>query len=406
MFKSFTFLKLVLILMSSCAWAELTPTVDRLKLSEKFKAEVFAEGVGPARHIVSRANGAVYVHLAKATKRGAIVALRDTDGDHKADQIKYFETIAGTGLEIFEDYLYFSSDTAVYRRKFNGDEFVPTGKRELIVGGFPVQKEHAPKAFAISPTGDLYVNVGAPSNSCQVKDRIRGSMGINPCPLLEDHAGIWRFSARTPGQQFKDGERYASGLRNIVAMAWNAEVGKLYVVQQGRDSLHDLFPDLYTEKQSAELPAEEFIALSEGYVGAWPYAYWDHFRKQFVIAPEYNGDGQRTTDQYPAPLYAFPAHYAPNDLIFYKGGALVAFHGSWNRLGFSQEGFQVSYLPMKNGMPSGTDEIFMNGFEGPKNIKNPEEAMYRPMGLAETPDGNLLVVDSEKGRIWFVQSAP
>jgi glucose/arabinose dehydrogenase len=96
-------------------------------------------------------------------------------------------------------------------------------------------------------------------------------------------------------------------------------VSKLYVVQHGRDSLNELFPDIFTPLQSAELPAEEFLALSEGYVGAWPYAFWDHFKNQFIVAPEYGGDGQQTTDQYTAPIYGFPAHYAPNDLIFYKG---------------------------------------------------------------------------------------
>ena len=234
---------------------------------------------------------------------------------------------------------------------------------------------------------------------------------MNPCPLLENHAGIWLFSAEQLNQDFAQGKRYASGLRNIVAMDWNPYQNQLYVVQHGRDSLHDLFPSLYTEKQSAELPAEQFLALREGFVGSWPYAYWDHFKNVFVQSPEYGGDGEKTSDQYTPPLYGFPAHYAPNDLLFYKGeqfpekyrkGTFVAFHGSWNRLGFEQKGYHVQFLPMEDGKPSGEAEIFISGFAGDKEITASSQARYRPMGLSMLNDGSLLIVDSKEGRIWKV----
>ena len=49
-----------------------------------------------------------------------------------------------------------------------------------------------PKAITLDYDGNLYVNIGAYSNSCQVQDRTKGSPGIKPCPVLDSAAGIWQ----------------------------------------------------------------------------------------------------------------------------------------------------------------------------------------------------------------------
>src|SRR5690606_18249061 len=142
-----------------------------------------------------------------------------------------------------------------------------------------------------------------------------------------------------PGQTQDDGERVGSGIRNIVALDAHPETGEIFFLQHGRDQLHDFWPDLYTQEQSAELPAEEMHVLVEGTEYGWPYTYWDWQRGERIVAPEYGGDGQMTAEpgRYPDPLVAFPGHWAPNDLLFYRGdafpeewrqGAFVAFHGS------------------------------------------------------------------------------
>ena len=92
------------------------------------------------------------------------------------------------------------------------------------------------------------------------------------------------------------------------------------------------------------------------------------------------------------PVVAFPAHLAPNALLFYTGnqfpekyrnGAFIAFHGSWNRAPEPQEGFYVAFVPFKNGKPSGKWEIFADGFSGgPKNTAS-GGALHRPCGLAQ-----------------------
>ncbi len=135
----------------------------------------------------------------------------------------------------------------------------------MVASGFPEQHEHSAKTMAFDNNEHVFVNVGAPSNACQREDRVRGSSGINPCPLLAQHGGIWEFDADKLNQPFgKDGRRYATGIRNAVAITWNAQVGALYAVQMGRDQLYDNWPRLYSAQQSAELPAEEFFLIRQG----------------------------------------------------------------------------------------------------------------------------------------------
>jgi mono/diheme cytochrome c family protein len=110
-------------------------------------------------------------------------------------------------------------------------------------------------------------------------------------------------------------------------------------------------------------------------------------------------------------LIGFPGHWAPNDILFYKGdqfpkhykyGAFIAFHGSTIRAPYSQAGYFVAFVPFANGKPSGPWEVFADGFAGMDTILNTTDAQQRPMGLAEGPDGSLYVSDSRKGKIWRI----
>lgn len=377
---------------------------------EGFRATVFAEGVGRARHIAARDNGDLYVALRDGS---GIVALRDEDGDGRAERQEKLEARSGTGIGIRGGYLYFSSDSAVYRVPLAANELVPTGEIETVVDGFPQQRSHASKAFAFDAGGGLYVNVGSPSNACQEESRTRGSPGMSPCPQLEEHAGIWRFSADEVGQTFAAGRRYATGVRNTVALDWNPQDDALYLVQHGRDQLHELWPEIYTAEENAVLPAEEFHRVTEGMDAGWPYTYWDAERNARMVSPEYGGDGETQADEgrYATPLTAFPAHWAPNDLLFYSGtsfpeqyhgGAFIAFHGSWNRSPLPQEGYNVVFVPFTDGHPARNYQIFADGFAGSDDLASSRAADFRPMGLAEGPDGALFIADSARGRIWRV----
>lgn len=386
-----------------------------IRVPEGFDARVFAEGVGRARHVAVRDNGDVYVALRQPNQGGGVAALRDEDGDGAADRVEYFGDHSGTGIALHDGFLYASSDVAIFRYALpDGAELVPQGPAETVVEGFPEQRSHASKAFTIDGSGNLYVNVGAPSNACQADDRTQGSPGQEPCPLLEEHAGIWRFDAAKTGQSFEGGERFVTGTRNVVALDWHPGTDEVWVAIHGRDQLHQLFPELYTEEQSAELPAEEFHRLQEGADYGWPYTYWDHTTGQRMVAPEYGGDGATVAEDgdYQAPELVFPGHWAPNDLMFYtaegafpeaaSGSAFIAFHGSWNRAPLPQSGYHVVFVPFADGAPAGDWSVFADGFKGAEVLADSDDAEFRAMGLAQGPDGALYIADSVEGRIWRV----
>ncbi len=401
------FARVVSLSLALCGGAALAAD-DGITVPAGFSITVVHEGLGAGRNLAVAANGDVYL-----ASRNGLVALRDTDKDGKADKAEKFGDVQGTGVLIRGDWLYASDNVGVYCYALKKGELVPTGPRQTVVSGFPMERQHADKTFAMDAKGTLYVNVGAPSNSCQQKDRQEGSLGQSPCPILEKYGGVWVFDGNKLNQTPADGRRFATGMRNAVAIEWNAAQNALYAVIHGRDSLDTLFPSLYTAQDNATRQAEEFHQIVDGGNYGWPYTFFDTKLGKRVVAPEYGGDGKKTPEagKYPDPLVAFPAHWAPNDLLFYsgksfpaqyQGGAFIAFHGSWNRAPEPQAGYKVVFQPMKDGKPSGEYQVFADGFAGDMADNSPRNARYRPVGLAVGPDGSLYVADSQKGRIWRI----
>jgi glucose/arabinose dehydrogenase len=384
---------------------------DGLTLAPGFSATVVQEGLGAGRHLVVAANGDIYL-----ASRDGLVAMRDKDHDGKVDETAKFGDVQGTEVRIYKDWLYVSDNVGVYRYPLKKGELAPSGAKQVVVAGFPMERQHADKTFALDPKGTLYVNVGAPSNSCQQKDRQEGSLGQDPCPILEKYGGVWVFDGNKTDQTPANGRRFATGMRNAVAIEWNAAQNELYSVIHGRDSIDTLFPALYNAEDNATRQAEEFHKIVDGGNYGWPYTFFDTKLGKRVVAPEYGGDAKKEPEagKYPNPLVAFPAHWAPNDLLFYTGknfpekyqnGAFIAFHGSWNRAPEPQAGYKVVFQPMKDGKPNGAYEVFADGFAGEMADNNPRNAKYRPVGLAIGPDGSLYISDSQKGRIWRVSYA-
>jgi len=86
----------------------------------------------------------------------------------------------------------------------------------------------------------------------------------------------------------------------------------------------------------------------------------------------------------------------------YKNGAFIAFHGSTDKAPYPKAGYIIAFVPFKDGKPSGPWEVFADGFAKVDPIVSVSNAVYRPMGLAEGPDGSLYISDTEKGKIWRV----
>lgn len=405
--------------------ANCPPPPDGLNPAQGLCVQVFAHGVGAARHLAVSTDGTVYAmtdgpaHSGTAPfpalqGKGPIVVLRNTNGDGRADEGYRFGKEGGTGLALAGASLFVGENRQVRRYPLDPASGRPLGEPSVVVAGFPRQRQHAAKSIALDGTGGLYVNVGAPSNACQRADRQPGSPGQDPCPERERQAGIWRYAADRTGQRHPDdGQPDARGIRNAVALAWRRSEGRLYAVQHGRDQLSALWPNLYDSHANAEQPAEEVLRIRSGSDFGWPYCYFDASLGRRVLAPEYGGDGRREgrCAAFEMPVAHFPAHWAPNALVFdnanrlpppYRGGALIAMHGSWNRAPLPQAGYSIEFLPFSMDGPSGPARTLISGFAGDKIIHQPGAARYRPSGLAIGSDGSLYVSDSQQGRIWRI----
>ena len=398
-----------------------------LRLPDGFCATVFADSVGDARHIVVAANGDVYATLEgtspspekqvagdrQPAPRG-VVALRDTTRDGVADVKEYFGERGNTGIAIANGYLYVDHGAKISRHRMTEGQLLPSAAEEVIVSGIPLMPGHRARNIAVTPDGDLLVNVGSATNSCQVKDRSAQSPGHDPCRELETRAGIWRFDANRTGQRFSPGARWATGIRNGMGIAV-APDGKVYATQHGRDQLFENWANLFPDQTyGAENPAEELFQVNQGDDVGWPYCYWSTAEKKRVTAPEYGGDGRNSDrcDRTKQPVATFPGHWAPMSLLFYTGnqfperyrnGTFIAFHGSWNRAPSPQQGYRVVFQPMKDGGADGDYETFANGFAAqPETTLQPGNAQHRPVGLAQAPDGALFVSDDAGGRIYRI----
>jgi glucose/arabinose dehydrogenase len=384
----------------------------QLKLPSGFKAVTLIDSLATNRHIAVNSNGDIYVKIEKLKEGKGILVLREKNG--KAEIVNSFGTFDGSGIAIKNGYLYATTDEDVFRFKFNDkNEIDPAQVPEKIITKLVNKRQHSAKTIALDDAGNIYVNIGAPSNSCQVKDRQKGSLGQSPCHILDSAGGIWQFRADKLNQSYADGVHYARGIRNAVAVFWNSSVNDLYAMQHGRDGLFQMFPELYSEEEGAELPAEEMFRVKKGSDFGWPYCYYDEFQKKKILAPEYGGDKKKTgkCSMVDTPAVAFPGHWAPNALLFYTGsqfpdkyknGAFIAFHGSWNRAPLKQKGYKVMFVPFKDGKASGPAEVFADNFKGSEEIDSPDDAVTRPCGLAQGPDGALYISDDVKGRLWKV----
>ncbi len=394
------------------------PDNGGLTLPQGFCALVVANDVGIARHMAVAPNGDLYVATQSRGGRGTpetgggVVALRDTNGDGKFDQREQIGTGSTTGVGLRNGYLYLAHPRTIERFKMTAGQLKPSGEAEVIVKDLPPEAQHQDKGLTFDGRGSLYINVGAPSNACQSPDRRPEVKGVDPCPILEKHGGIWKFDENKMGQtQDNGGVKFATGFRQFPALTWHD--GAVYVVMNSRDQLDVFWPGKFNAEENADRPAEPMYRAVQGSDFGWPYCFFDYGLKKNILNPEYGGDGKEVgrCAQVTPPVASFPAHLAPVDVMFYTGsqfpakyrnGAFIAFHGSWNRAPLPQRPSNVTFQPFANGKPSGDFEVFASGFAGKEPLMNPNDAAARADGVAQGPDGSLFISESQKGKIWRV----
>lgn len=399
-----------------------------LFLPDGFVAAVVIDSVGQTRHIAVNSNGDIYAKLRSSRAgQGGTIGMRDLDNDGKVDSVVRFgdyEDVGGSavGVTIHNGYLYTSTVSQVLRNKLKSGELVPTSETEVVLTDMDpnvARNWHTTKPLAFDKKGNMYVPFGSPSDAGQdiVKYGPTGiphGKGLDPSPERENHAGIWRFDAGKLNQTQKDGYKFATGIRSVVGMTWNYADDNLYAVMNGIDNFHTIYPDLYTPWQAAVLPSEPLLRVTEGSDFGWPYAYYDHMLKKNVLQPGYGGNSTATegrAKEFDLPVMGFPGHWAPMDVLFYTGdqfperykhGVFVALHGSTDRAPYPQSGYIVCFVPFNEDGTARNWEVFADGFTGVDTVLNTSDAVYRPMGLAQGPDGSLYLSESNKGKIWRV----
>lgn len=345
--------------------------LDALNLPEGFKVDVFAR-VNNARSMALSPDGTLFV--ANRRKGDKVYALRDTDGDGKADE-KY--VIASglrmpNGLAFKDGSLYVAEISKLWRFDNILENLDNPPEPVSIYEDYPKDAHHGWKYIAFGPDGKLYVPVGAPCNICESKN--------------EMYASITRMNP-----DGSDREVYVSGVRNTVGFTWHPETGEMWFTDNGRDSMGD------------DIPPCELNRVSEmGQHFGYPYCHGGE-----IADPEF-GDKYPCSD-FVVPAQKLGAHVAPLGLkfctsdafpAFYKNKIFIAEHGSWDR---SQEvghsGHKITLVTEKDGMGTSYED-FVTGFLNEETNK----AWARPVDIVFAADGSMLVSDDLAGtifRIWF-----
>jgi glucose/arabinose dehydrogenase len=325
-----------------------------------FKVNIFAEQFDEPRWLIVAPNGKD-IFLAD-THGGKIFILRDPQNTGGAqDRVTWAEGLDQPfGIAFHEGYVYVGDTDAVLR--FKNDAKLPKHSSDaeklmdLPRGG------HSTRALVFSQDGKhLFVSVGSGSNIDIESDTRRAAITI--C----DPDG-------------KNPRLYGTGLRNPVGIALEPTTGTLYTSVNERDGLGD------------DLPPDYFTSVKDGGFYGWPYSYIGN-----NIDPRVNPQKSELVAKAIVPDVLLGAHRAPLQFAFYtgtqfpasySGGVFLAEHGSWNRS--SRAGYQVVFIPFKNGKPSGDPQPFLTGF-----VPDPSKSNVngRPVGVAVAPDGALLVSD-------------
>jgi glucose/arabinose dehydrogenase len=358
---------------------------------EGFEVSLFAENIENPRQALALPNGDLMV---VSQQSGAVLLLRDADKDGRAEWVQRY---AGgfnkpNGIALRGEELLIADQDGIWTMRYQPGSIrtsgsqprraadVPPGQRtaepmdgqRLLTakGVFGAVLGHANRDIEIGPDGRLYVGVGS-----------SGNIGIEP----EPKATIQSFSA-----DGKDQRTLASGMRNPVGLAFHPDTGELWAAVQERDGVGDrLVPDFLTQ-------------VKPGAFYGYPYAYIGPNPQ-----PEFARMAPDKVEATIRPDLLFEPHSAAMDFVFYsgpdapaeyRGDAIVALKGSWNRS--DPTGYKLVRVKFEKGKPVGWYDNFMTGFW----VEGDDRAVVwgRPADVTQAAGGVLYVVDDTGGTIWRV----
>ncbi|MEC9413166.1 MAG: PQQ-dependent sugar dehydrogenase [Pseudomonadota bacterium] len=345
--------------------ADAEENLHKLKLPEGFHINVYAEVEGARQMALGQSTGTVFV----GTRGNNVFAVVDKNKDRKADKVvKILDDLkVGNGVAVHQGNLYVAEQNRIAIYPAPGfDLNLPFKQmREVIYDKLPDKAHHGWRYIAFGPDNKLYVTVGAPCNIC------------NPQGI---EASIIRMNA-----DGSDAEIYAKGIRNSVGMDFQPDTGTLYFTDNNVDMMGDDNP-----------PGELNAAPKAGMHFGFPY-----YAGGKAQHPDWK-DKQAPQDV-TFPVQEFQAHTASLGLKFYtgdmfpadyKGDAIIAQHGSWNRT--SPVGYQLMRVTFDDNHQVTGHEVFIDGW-----LQN-GEAWGRPTDVLQLADGSLLISDDYNDVIYRV----
>nr|WP_298998791.1 sorbosone dehydrogenase family protein [uncultured Allomuricauda sp.] len=342
--------------------------IDKLKLPDGFKIEVYADKVDGARSMAMGSEGTLFV---STRNDKTVYAIQDRDKDYKADRIIVLDSTleVPNGIAFKDGSLYVAEVNRLLRYDNIEEELENPPTPTVVYDDYPTEFHHGWKYIAFGPDDKLYVPVGAPCNICDstVAD--------------QRYASITRMDADGSNREI-----YAHGVRNTVGFTWHPETKEMWFTDNGRDMMGDDIP-----------PCELNRITEKGQHFGYPFCHGG-----VVKDPEF-GD-LRPCEDFVPPVQAMGAHTAPLGVKFYTGNmfpkkykyqAFIAEHGSWNRS--KKVGYKVSLVELEDNKAV-SYTTFLEGWLDDES----QEQFGRPVDILFLEDGSMLVSDDYGDAIYRV----
>jgi glucose/arabinose dehydrogenase len=363
----------------------------------RFRVNLFAEGLDAPRLARVAPNGDVFVAESYA---GRIRVLHTPEGAAAPDRVEVFAEGLDRpfGIAFFPggddpQWVYVANVNSVVRFPYRNGDLRARGPSEAIVPRLTEQQGgHWTRDIAFSPDGKrMFLSVGSGSNVAENEPH-KSAHDAAAWDATHGAGAAWgdetnRADVLVFDPDGKNGQIWATGIRNCVGLALAGPAGDLFCSTNERDGLGDnLVPDYVTR-----VPVHGFFG--------WPWYYLGSHED-----PRHAGERPDLAGKAMMPDVLLQPHSAPLQMTFYdgsmfpaeyRGDAFVACHGSWNRA--VRTGPKVVHVFFHDGAPTGEYEDFMTGF-----VVDEERVWGRPVGVAVARDGALLVTEDGNSKIWRV----
>ncbi len=355
-----------------------------LNLPAGFEANIYAKLNSMPRMMAFDLEGNLFVTSAKSNN---VMMLTDKNLDGVAEAPRLIAKDLNTphGLAFLDDTLLIANQSGVVKlTKENGSWSTP----KPFISNLP-SGGHTLKTIKIGPDNHLYLNVGSSCNVCNESDPTRATIlrytkEGKPAGAL---AVVGRHTALPP--------IWASGLRNSQGFAWHPVTQEMFATNNGAD----MRSDRKNGQVNDDLPPEHINQITPGAHYGWPHCWGSHTSPGDIITdPNFSG-AEGFCETTTAPAITLTSHSTPIGMAFlnksrfpieFKGDAIVALHGSWNRDQLS--GYKLVRIQFKHGKPNRVVD-FATGW-----LKN-NKAWGRPVDVIVGPDGALYVSDDRMGYI-------